>query len=191
VVDGKVLGFGKERDLRMFVGPGEHQLEVGWSDGRVQRVKVNATAGGRQTVALDPPPQPKLANVSNESAPPNDQVPASKPFGPAIFFVSLGLTAVAGGLTVWSGMDTIKAPGVAAVKQECVGQGEKCPAYQAGLDSQRRTNILLATTSGLAAVTVVVGVFFTQWSSPSVTTHGAVTLEPVLGFREAWLKGAF
>ncbi len=80
-----------------------------------------------------------------------------------IFLVGAGLTAVAGGITIWSGLDTQNNPGKDTVREACVGQGEDCPEYQDGLKRQRRTNVLLGVTGGLAVVTGVIGVFFTDW----------------------------
>jgi hypothetical protein len=70
---------------------------------------------------------------------------------------------VAGGVTIWSGIDTVNNPGADAVKQGCVGQDESCALYQEGIGKQNRTNILIGVTAGLAAVTVVIGAFATNW----------------------------
>jgi hypothetical protein len=93
-------------------------------------------------------------------------------------------------VTIWSGLDAQKNPGTAAVKADCVGQGTSCPQYQQGLDAQRRTNILLAATGGVAAVTTIVGVFFTQWSHPPSPQTG-LSVEPALGLGQAALRGTF
>ena len=57
---------------------------------------------------------------------------SSKPFGPAVFIIGAGLTAVGAGLTIWSGIDTQNNPGADAVKADCVGQGTSCPRVPAG-----------------------------------------------------------
>jgi hypothetical protein len=96
------------------------------------------------------------------------------------------------GVTIWSGLDAEKNPGTAAVRTDCVGQGTSCPQYQQGLDAQRRTNILLAATGGVAVVTAVIGLFLTQWSREGGPTNRAgLTLEPALGIGQAALKGTF
>ena len=75
-----------------------------------------------------------------------------------------GATAIALGVTVWSGINTINSPGVNAVRADCVGQGASCPAYVEGRNEQLRTNVLIGVTAGLGAATGVIGLFFTRWS---------------------------
>ena len=188
-VDDKVALAEKGRDLKLYVEPGKHELEVGWSEDRTKKVPLTATAGGSQTVALNPPPVPVKPPTPPGGAP---VAPAesTKPFGPLVFFVGAGLTAVGVGVTIWSGTDAQKNPGTAAVKADCVGQGTSCPEYQQGLDAQRRTNILLAATGGVGLVTAVVGVFFTQWSHPAAPATG-LSVEPVFGPGQAAIRGTF
>jgi hypothetical protein len=200
-VDEKVVLAERLRDQRFFVDPGKHELDVGWSDDRTKRVPIVATAGGSQSLALEAPPIPPKPIVPPPSAA-EGPAPSSKPLGPVVFLTGAVLTAAGAGVTIGSGIDTQNHPGTAAVKADCVGQGASCPQYQQGLDAQRRTNILLAATGGVAAVTVVVGVFFTQWShadhprtgsaaAPASASRGGITLEPAFGFGQAGLIGSF
>jgi len=187
-VDDKVVPGEKLREYRFFVDPGRHELVFGWSEGRSKRVPIDAKAGGTQSFALEPPPPPPHPHIDQPTAdlPP----PAPKPLGPAVFFVGAGLTAVGLGVTIWSGLDAQKNPGTAAVRADCVGQGTSCPQYQQGLDAQRRTNILIAATGGVAALTTVVGLFLTQWGQPD-RPHTGLEVEPAVGFGQLALKGAF
>jgi hypothetical protein len=89
-----------------------------------------------------------------------------------VFFVGAGLTVVAGVVTIWSGIDTENSPGTDAVRRECAGKDESCPAYQEGHDKEVRTNVLIGSTIALGAITAVIGLFFTQWSTPNVRTTG-------------------
>jgi hypothetical protein len=129
--------------------------------------------------AAEPPPPPPVT---------------AKPLGPAVFLIGAGLTAAGVGVTIWSGLDTQKNPGTAAVKADCVGQGTSCPEYQQGLSSQLRTNILLAATGGVAALTVVTGLFLTQWSHVERSRTG-LQVEPAFGIasglKAVLLKGTF
>ncbi len=81
-----------------------------------------------------------------------------------MFITGLVVTAGLGGVTIWSGIDTMNNPGTAAVKAGCAGKGVSCPLYQQGLASQTRTNVLIGATAGAAAVTIVLAVF-TKWKS--------------------------
>ncbi len=200
-VDAKVVVAEKATDFRFFVDPGKHELAVGWSDERSTKVSVDATAGGTQDLNLTPPPPPpkKLDSVFTSGGTPTPA--SSKPFGPAVFFVGLGLTAAGAGVTVWSGIDTQNNPGPNAVKADCVGQGTSCPQYQQGLSSQLRTNVLIAATGGVGLITAVVGIFFTQWSHPDAAPGDAehapaasgagLHVTPVIGPGQAALLGTF
>jgi hypothetical protein len=186
-VDDKVVTSEKLRDYRFFVDPGKHELVFGWSEGRTKRVAIDARAGATRAVTLEPPPMP--VKPPPDEPPPPPPV-ATKPLGPVVFLIGAGLTAVGVGVTVWSGLDAQKNPGTAAVKADCVGQGTSCPEYQQGLSAQLRTNILLAATGGVAALTVVTGLFLTQWSHPDKPRTG-LQVEPAFGPREVALKGTF
>jgi hypothetical protein len=202
-VDEKIVAVEKVRDFRFFVEPGKHELLVGWSDDRTKRVPIDAKAGSAQTLTVEPPPvappsPPPAAPVSNAAAAsstvaaaPDGPSASWRPFGPAVFLIGAGLTAVGAGLTVWSGIDAQNHPGADAVKRDCVGQGVSCPEYQQGLDAQRRTNILLAATGGVALGTAIVGVFLTQWSHPDARPTRGLRIEPMLGLGQAALLGAF
>lgn len=85
--------------------------------------------------------------------------PKRKGLHPGVFATGVVLTAAAGGVLVWSGVDTLGNPGPDAVRAGCRGQGEACPLYQQGLDAQTRTNALIGVTAGLGAVTVLLAIF--------------------------------
>jgi hypothetical protein len=204
-IDAKIVSAERVKESRLFMNPGAHELLVSWSDGRNVSVSINATEGGSETLHLDPPVPPTPAPVPPAPAPEPPPVPgpapqalpqeptaspaATKPFGPAVFITGAALTGVGLGVTVWSGINTLNSPGKDAVRVACVGQTQACPTYQTGLAHQTRTNVLIGVTSGLAVVTALVGVFFTQWSP----AHAAVGLhlEPWLGSRQVGVEGSF
>ena len=131
--------------------------------------KIDATKGGKDALAFEAPPLPVDKPPPPPPPPPKDEHPrqeakSEKPFGPLVFFIGAGLTVVAGGLTVWSGIDTQNSPGTDAVRRDCAGKDTSCPTYQEGKDKELRTNVLIGATIGLGVITGVVGLFFTQWS---------------------------
>jgi hypothetical protein len=83
-----------------------------------------------------------------------------------VFWVGAGLTAVAAGTTIWSGVDTVNNPGKDRVRNECMAGDTNCSLYQEGLSHQRRTNVLIGVTAAIGVATAVVGLFATDWSGP-------------------------
>jgi tetratricopeptide (TPR) repeat protein len=173
---GKIVHGPPDTQRTLYVAPGALTVRAGWSDNRSDSKQVQAEAGAKGEVTFVAPTTAAAASMSqepNEPAPEplpvdatRDEGPTKKSAGlpPAVFFVGAGLTVVAGGITIWSGIDTVSNPGADAVKKECMGQGEDCALYQEGLGKQQRTNVLIAVTAGLAAVTVVIGAVATNWS---------------------------
>lgn len=164
--DGRAISQDDAAQNVFYLDPGSHDLVVSWGDDRSKRATLTAKAGGQDELTFEAPPKvvaapPAAAVVVAPPAPP----PASpKPLPPAVFLSAAGATAIALGVTVWSGINTINSPGVNAVRADCVGQGASCPAYVEGRNEQLRTNVLIGVTAGLGAATGVIGLFFTRWS---------------------------
>ncbi len=169
--DGRAVSLVDARTQRIFLDPGAHELAVSFGT-RTRQIKVDAKAGGKSELSVKPPEEAVRAT------PPPPKTTGGKPFGPVVFVVMGGLTAVGAGATVVSGIDAKNNPGADAVRRECAGLGESCPTYQRGLQAQLRTNILLGATAGLAVVTAVVGVFFTEWSSADARPTAGWRLSP-------------
>jgi hypothetical protein len=184
--DGRVVSQSDALHHRIFLDPGSHDLGISFSQGRAAAKKIEATRGGKDTLAFEAPPLPPVERPppppgerATRPPPPPPPPPArEKPLGPVVFFVGAGLTAAAGAATIWSGIDTQNAPGVDAVRRECAGKDASCPAYQEGQDKELRTNVALGATIGLAVVTGVIGVFFTQWSSTRPEASAGLRVGP-------------
>ena len=201
--DSRLVSLDDTTHIVFFLDPGAHDVVASWQGGHSKEMKITAKAGDRIEWTFDepadqPPPTTAPPVVAPPSQPPPKEQPvqasSGKPFGPVVFLVGAGLTAVAGGLTIWSGIDTENNPGQDAVRTQCAGQGDSCQLYQDGRAKQLRTNILLGATIGLGVVTGVIGVFFTQWSHPKpASTTGY--FEPYFGgdahSGTAGLRGAF
>ncbi len=179
--DGRVLSLEDVTHFVFFLDPGPHDVVVSWEGDRTKEINVDAKAAGRLEWKLDAPVVAAPVVPVVVTPPPQQPAPEqpvtqhTKPFGPAIFFIGVGLTAVAGGLTIASGIQTVNSPGSATVQQECAGQGESCSAYQTGRNEQLRTNVLLGVTIGLGALTIVDGLFFTQWSHSKPATKASIS----------------
>jgi hypothetical protein len=193
-VGGKIVHGPPDTQRTLFVVPGALTVRAGWSDNRSEAKQIQAEKGGSGELTFITPTTPAGANMAKERtdpvAPPVADPAATRDEGalkkssgwpPTIFFVGAGLTAVVGGITVWSGIDTVNNPGADKVEEECRGQGESCALYQEGLSKQRRTNVLIGVTAGLGVATLVVGLFATDWSggkSASAPAGAAKRLRP-------------
>jgi len=157
-----------------FVTPAvEHSLKAAFDNGETSTY-VQGPAGTIKKVTLAAP-----------AAPPPPPVPRWA------FFSSLGATVALGAVTAWSGIDANK--GVSAYEAAARsasspginGGGSPTPQEQAqslleeGRQKERRTNILIGVTAGMAATTAVLGVF-TNWKGES-RDASSKRIEPSIG----------
>lgn len=100
-----------------------------------------------------------------------DDSSSSEGWSPAIFWTGVGLTAVAAGVTVWSGLDT----------QSAADDYKKNPT-QEGLDDgqslEMRTNVLIGVTAALAVGTGIVGIFLTDWGGSEKQPNQSARAQP-------------
>ena len=178
----------------VYVDPGKTAIGASFVSGSSDRQEIAAEAGKSSEVRFEPEAAKPVIVPSSDKAPvapppetPSSDVLPKKASGihPAAFITGAIVTAGLGGVTIWSGIDTRNNPGVDAVKTQCAGQGETCPAYQEGRKKQTRTNILIGATAGAGAISVVLAIL-TSWrgnkkpSGPTaeptalITDHGAV-----------------
>jgi hypothetical protein len=210
IVDRKVLPFGETALGVVYLDPGQHQLQAGWSYNRHKNADVNAVAAQAGKLSFEAPPVEKMAGSSGEpgttstgSGAETDQGAEKEKKGglpPAVFFTGLGVTAVLGGVTVWSGIDTKKNPGAENISALCAGYSpntpgslgapEDCPAYKEGLAHQLRTNILIGATSVVGATTVVLAIL-TKWGGePAKPEKKEAFIMPVVGVHDGVSIGA-
>lgn len=195
VVDDKATYGDPSTEQIVYLDPGEHSVSASWTAGRGRAIRVQGDKGREQVLVLRPAEM--LAPVASSSASvalPPAEPPKTESSGlpPYLFYTGLGVTAVLTGVTIWSGLDTKNNPGRDTVETACVNLGESCPEYQDGLDRQRRTNILLGTTIGVAAVTGVLAAF-TSWGGESKTeggNKGSTRVQPSVGWAGGLQLGA-
>jgi hypothetical protein len=175
--DGRVVSVIDATQFVFYLAPGKHDLLVSWSGDRAAHLRVEGDPGSVREVKLVAPPLPPkpavLAVPDARTARVDALPPKRKPLGPAVFFVGAGLTVAGVAATIVSGIAAQNDPGVDAVRRDCVGLGSSCPEYQRGKDAELRTNVLLAGTAGVGAVTTVIGVFLTQWTRPPTSSTTA------------------
>ncbi len=112
--------------------------------------------------------------------------PAYKVMSPGVFYVSLAATVALAGVTVWSGVDTLS--GVGAYEANPTRE-----AYEAGQDKERRTNILLGVTAGVAAWTIVTAVLtdFSGRDDEEDDDRVEAAIAPSRGGAQFMLRGTF
>ena len=171
---------GKPRESWVvYVAPGEVKLNASFEGGDTDEQVVSASEGKSNKMrftgpiaVVDPPTDPAAEPDPDRQPDPEPDDGADDGAGddgptwiehPAVFIVLAVATAGVGGVTIWSGIDTINEPGTERVENECAGQGTDCALYQEGLDKQLRTNILIGATGGTALLTLIFAVAVTDW----------------------------
>jgi tetratricopeptide (TPR) repeat protein len=186
-VNGKLVHGAPDTQRILYIAPGTLTVRAGWADSRSESKQIQAEAGSQgelRFVAPSTPPsgtkeQPGIVAPEPAAAGGSEKDGGSQNdrsgWSPTVFFVGAGLTAVLGGVTIWSGIDTVNNPGADRVKEECAArmQREECELYQEGLGKQRRTNVLIGVTAGVGLGTALVGLLATDWSSKPSGTSAA------------------
>lgn len=102
---------------------------------------------------------------------------------PVVFIVAAGLTAVAGGVLIWSGIDTLTANDNYVRSADAAPLATVESLYASALDAQLRTNILVGVTGALAATAVILAIF-TDWDgdppADSPASAPAASLLPIV-----------
>jgi hypothetical protein len=165
----------------IYVPPGQHSVSVHFENGETASTPLSVSPGERRELSFvqdaSAPEQsepPTASTASSMTAP----VATQRTGLPVVYFWSATVLTAAGVvLTTASGLDTLYRPGPDRVREECAQGDVNCPLYREGLEKQRRTNILLATTLVLGASTTVLGAFFTDFGGnadrPTATKRGS------------------
>ena len=112
------------------------------------------------TAPVTPPTSSVTATATVATAAPTSAplAPRATTLSPAWFAVGLGVTAVAGGLTIGFGLDTLSKHDAFLIHRTEDGAS-------AGQDAQLRTNVLVGVTAAAAVATAVIGYFAFRSSS--------------------------
>jgi hypothetical protein len=150
----------------VYVSPGDHIVE-GRVRGELVRRTAGGVVGGAFSVALEPAPVPTLPPNGRFEPPPSKlpslSVPSAVAIGAGV------LTVVAGGLTLWSGLDTLE-------KRDAFFEGPTRDKLEDGRDRQLRTNILIGATAAFGIVTAVAALFI-DWRGGKA---GALRVAPTI-----------
>ena len=210
VADSKIVHGARATERTVYLLPGSHAVVADFGEGRTTSQSFEAVETNAGEVTFELPVQPVEADTTPASVDPDPDPPPTHDQGtqektsgwsPTVFWVGAGLTAVAGGVTIWSGVDTINNPGAERVRNEC--SDEDCQLYKDGVAKQNRTNVLIGVTGALGLATILVGALATDWSgAPQDEAHlqkrtnqafKSVELEPWVGLDGAGLgaRGRF
>jgi hypothetical protein len=200
LADGGVVVHGAAATERtLFLAPGQHTIRAGWPGGRTASGSIEARVRENDELTFEAPEpavEPERAEIPSPAADPGPTAAndAEKPAGwsPIVFWLSAGATLAAGGVTAWSGLDTVNNPGTERIKKECRAGDENCALYQDGRARQARTNVLIGVTGALAVATGLVGALAIDWGggSPSDTARTRIRIRPYVSLGEDKSFGA-
>lgn len=181
-IDGKPATPGE-----VFVEPGDHLIEADL-EGKKTRRKVTVVAGSSEQILLEAPAAapttaPTATAPTATATPTATEAPRSKGLPPVVVYVGGGLTLALTGVSIWSGLDTVKAREAydSDFKQGKASEADK----EAGLAKQTRTNVLIGATVVTGAVTLGIALFATNWGK------GDQTASLRVGPRSISLEGTF
>lgn len=150
-----------------FVTPGaDHRVLASFATGPSETT-ISGAAGETRAVSLEAPPAPVVAESDEHT---DDDPITGEPLpgsgggiSPAFVVAGAVLTAAAGGVLIWSGVDAL----------DGVGPYEAMPTVEGLADGQMRetrTNILIGVTAGLALTTLIFAIV-TDWDGdPAAST---------------------
>ena len=150
----------------VLAGPHRVAIDVG---GAVTTKDI-VVPGTHEVDVVLPPPPPPATPPPPPPTPVATQHPTedSKGLSPAWFVTALGATAVAGGLAIASGIDTVNQHN-SFVEKGCGSSGADpgCSTIaNDGRYAQIRTNVI-ASVAGVLGVTAITLAFFVTWRSPT------------------------
>jgi len=199
ITDGQQIVHGAaSRQRTIFLAPGKHALRASFGD-KAESKSIDAVAGGSGTLTYSAPgadAEPAVPPPATEPEPqPTEPAPEAPPekkssgWSPTVVWIGAGATAVAGGIAIWSGVDTMKNPGPDKVKAECPKNDTSCPLYKQGQAKETRTNVLLGVTGGLALATGLVAAFVVDWGPHSSSNADKGTSRGRVKPYFAWSNG--
>lgn len=145
------------------VAPGSHTVRALEGQRVVLERTVNVRPGERLHLSLD-----RTRDVVVQAGDPKrDRAPAAEARAtgpsPVWFYAGAGLTAVLGGVTIWSALDTKTAFDDYESELPTLSQSEVDDRVAEGHRLETRTNVLIGATAIAAVGTAALGLFVVDW----------------------------
>lgn len=167
-----------EDHTSFFVDPASaHTIRASFDTGAAEPQTTSGAAGETQALSFARPPAPPepepvvvaVVDTHTDTTPlPEPPPPPSSSGLPVpVFITAAGLTAVAGAVLIWSGVDTLD--GVPAYRDD-----PTVARLQDGQARELRTNVMIGVTGALAIATVVLAVL-TDWDGDTSGETPAVS----------------
>ena len=184
-IDGRALGLEALATHEFFLRPGAHTIIAFAGERGSKPETVTAAEQSDLVLKFDttkpapvPTPAPPRSAMKPPAAagagpPPSDELDDGGA-SPALAITGIALTAVLGGVTIWSGIDTLTARDayVAAPTRQ---------AFDDGTGRELRTNVLVVSTGVVGAATLVTALLFTDWGGDNVTDErSAAAGQPIV-----------
>ncbi|MCB9635004.1 MAG: hypothetical protein H6721_23005 [Sandaracinus sp.] len=160
----------------------DHAVVAFFGDVRVER-RAQAARAEQVVLEIETPEGVSLTETTPDGTPPplTTRDRGVRVLPPAVFWTGLGLTAALGGVTIWSGVDTVS--GVDAYE---TNPSEE--RYQEGQKKERRTNALLGATAGMAFLALL-SAFFTDFEGDPEDTSTSFGVSPATDGAMLYVRG--
>lgn len=168
-VDGQRLE-GPSPSIR--VNPGRHKVTIEVTGREAVQRELHVAPGETLRITLDQ--RREVVIVMPPGRKPKPQ-PSRQGLEPAWFCGAAGVTAVVGGLAIWSGLDTNGAYDDYVRDLPTLNQQQVNDRVEEGHGKETRTNVLWVATGVLAAGTAALGIWAVDWGPAKVEVEPAVS----------------
>jgi hypothetical protein len=164
------------------VNPGAHHVRVLVAERVVVDRNVELQSGQRLELSLALGASEESEPAPAPAPPPAPPPPAAadRPSGlsPTWVLMGAGLTAVLGGLSVWSGLDASRAYDEFEDEAPSLSRDEARERVDQGQSKDLRTQALLGATAAVALATGAIALFAVQWGQPPGADSAALHVSP-------------
>lgn len=169
-----VAQLGDQAETRVVDVPAGETIEVTFKSKPPAAVPIVSAPAPASAPSSAAPPKAETRPPTTDEPRPHER---ARGLSPVFFYVGAGLTAVLGGVTVLSGLDT------QSVRKDFEAAG--CPSAPGpscgdlatqGKNARTRTNVLAIGTGLVGGATAVLGLFFVRWDNGGATVNVAGNL---------------